>query len=90
MASTNSCNPASRPRSPCPVFTATHANHAALRALGTRRIGVVSPFDDAANDNVRASFEEAGFEVAAIGGLACPDISSIAHSKLDEIRRLFH
>lgn len=51
-------------RSGLPVFSAPHANHAALCALGARRVGVVTPFDEAANEHVRASFEDAGFDVA--------------------------
>jgi maleate isomerase len=72
-----------------PVFTASHAPHAALRALGARRIGVVTPFDAAANERVRAAFEAAGFAVARIAGLACPSIDAIGRTPADAIRRVF-
>jgi maleate isomerase len=72
-----------------PVFTASHAPHAALRVLGARRIGVVTPFDDAANERVRAAFEAAGFEVLRIAGLACPSIDAIGRTPADAIRRVF-
>jgi maleate isomerase len=72
-----------------PAFTASHACHAALRALGAKRIGVVTPFDAGANQRVQAAFEASGFEVAGIGGLACPDLASIGRTPLDAIRRVF-
>jgi maleate isomerase len=46
-----------------PVFTASHATHAALRHLGATRVGVVTPFDAGANEHVRAALESAGFVV---------------------------
>lgn len=72
-----------------PVFTASHAPHAALRALGARRIGIVTPFDAASNERVRAAYEAAGFEVVRIAGLACPSIDAIARTPRDAIGRVF-
>jgi maleate isomerase len=72
-----------------PVFTAPHATHAALRALGVRGIGVVTPFDAAANVHVRAAFEAQGFDVASIVGLSCPALDTIGHTSPDEIRGVF-
>jgi maleate isomerase len=72
-----------------PVFTASHAPHAALRALGARRIGIVTPFDAASNERARAAFESAGFEVVRIAGLACPNIEAIARTPRDAIQRVF-
>jgi maleate isomerase len=72
-----------------PVFTASYANHAALRHLGTQRIAIVTPFDDAANGHVRAAYEVAGFTVVRIEGLACSAFDQIAHSTVDDVRRLF-
>lgn len=78
-----------RERCELPVFTAPHAVHAALEALDARRVGIVTPFDAAANGNVRSVFESKGFEVLRIGGLSCPDIAAIAHSKREEVEALF-
>lgn len=72
-----------------PVFTASHAPQAALRALGMSRIGIVTPFDVASNERVRAAFEAAGFEVVRIAGLACPSIDAIGRTPRDAIQRIF-
>lgn len=76
-------------RTGLPVFTASHATHAALRRLGATRVGVVTPFDAGANEHVRAAFESHGFEVASIQGLACPSFDAIPHAKLEDVRRAF-
>jgi maleate isomerase len=72
-----------------PVYTASHATHAALRHLGARRIGVVTPFDAEGNSHVRAAFEEHGFDVVSIGGLACARFDEIAQTPLNHIRAMF-
>ena len=72
-----------------PVFTASHASQAALRALGARRIAVVTPFDDTSNARVKDAFAAHGFDVVRIAGLACPDLDSIARVPEAEIRRIF-
>jgi maleate isomerase len=72
-----------------PVFTATHATHAALRALGATRIAIVTPFDDAANAHVRDAFESNGFTVLHAVGLACPNFETIGHTPPDDLRRAF-
>jgi maleate isomerase len=72
-----------------PVFTASHATHAALRHLGATRVGVVTPFDAGANEHVRAALESAGFVVTGIQGLACPSPDRIPHAKLSDLRRAF-
>jgi maleate isomerase len=72
-----------------PVFTATHAVHAALRALGATRIAVVTPFDDAANAHVRDAFHAHGVTVVHAVGLACPNLETIGHTPPDDIRQAF-
>ena len=67
-----------RSRTGLPIHTATYANHAALEALGARRVGIVTPFDDAANENVRDAYEACGFEVSGICGLNRPGFDQIA------------
>jgi maleate cis-trans isomerase len=73
-----------------PVVTASHATHEALRHLALRRIAVVTPFDEAANENVRAGFEEGGFSVVRTRGLACPSFDAIGRTPLADVRRAFH
>jgi maleate isomerase len=72
-----------------PVFTASHATHAALRRVGAHRVGVVTPFDAESNAHVRAAFEAEGFTVVAIDGLARPGFDQIANTDPDDIRRIF-
>jgi maleate isomerase len=72
-----------------PVFTASHAMHLALRALDARKLGIVTPFDNAANGHVRAAFEDAGFEIASLIGLACPSLDRIGHISADAVRTAF-
>jgi maleate isomerase len=72
-----------------PVFTPSHANHAALRHLGAQRVAIATPFDEDGNGHVRATYEAAGFTVVRIGGLACTSFDQIAHTPSDDIRRLF-
>ena len=69
-----------------PVFNASEADHAALRAVGAARIGVVTPFAAEIDRNVQANLEEAGFEVAAIKGTEAPSLPAICETTLDEIR----
>lgn len=72
-----------------PVFDASQATVAALRALDARSIGVVTPFDERANSHVRMAFEAQGFEVRAMVGLACPSLASIGRTPASEVRRGF-
>jgi len=75
-------------RTGVPVFTASHATHAALRVLGARTVAVVTPFDPASDASVRAAFETAGFAVEAIQSLGCP-IDAIGSAPSAAIRRAF-
>jgi len=52
---------------------------AAFRALGIRRIAVVTPYQPVGDRNVQRFFEEAGFEVIRIKGLRCESPVKIAH-----------
>jgi len=76
-------------RTGLPVFTASHAAHAALAAFGVKRIAIVTPFDDDGNACVRSAFEAGGFDVVGMRGLACPSFDLIAHTPVDDIRRAF-
>lgn len=72
-----------------PVCNASEADHAALRALGARRVAVVTPFNAEVDRNVRANVEAAGFEVTAIKGTEAPSLPAICETSLDDIRRVF-
>lgn len=72
-----------------PVFNASAADYAGLRAFGARRIGVVTPFNAEVDKVVRANTEEAGFEVVAIKGTEAPTLPAICETSLEDIRRVF-
>ena len=72
-----------------PVLNASEAGHAALHALGASRIAVVTPFDAEIDKNVRANFEQAGFDVVAIKGTEAPSLPEICETPLQEIRAVF-
>lgn len=72
-----------------PVFNASEADHAALRALGVSRVAVLTPFNADVDVNVKANVEAAGFEVVAIKGTEAPSLPAICETPLDDIRRVF-
>ncbi|BCX17971.1 MAG: Asp/Glu racemase [Geminicoccaceae bacterium] len=61
-----------------PVTTPIGAALAALRALGTRRIAVLTPYGRAVNDIVRRYLEERGVEVPVFGSFEEEDDSKVA------------
>ncbi len=72
-----------------PVCNASQADHAALSALGARRIAVVTPFTADVDRTVRANAEEAGFDVVAIKGTGAPSLEAICETPLEVIRGVF-
>ena len=72
-----------------PVFNASEADHAALKAFGARRIAIVTPFKNDVDQVVKANAEEAGFEVVAIKGTEAPSLPAICETPLEDIRRVF-
>ena len=72
-----------------PVCNASQADHAALRALGATRVGVVTPFDATLDKNVQANLEEAGFQGAVIKGTEAPSLPAICETPIADIRRVF-
>lgn len=52
---------------------------AALAALGARRIGLLTPFEEVGNASAIKMFEDLGFEVVASVGMACGNVQHIAH-----------
>ena len=72
-----------------PVFNASAADYAALRALGALRVAVVTPFNAEVDQVVKANTEAAGFEVVAIKGTEAPSLPAICETSLDDIRRVF-
>lgn len=71
------------------VVTGASATHTALQRLGVRRIGVITPYQPVADEQVRAYFTELGYEVHAVHGLKCGSATSIAEVAPEEIRAAF-
>ncbi|WP_460308380.1 maleate cis-trans isomerase family protein [Actinocorallia aurea] len=71
------------------VYTGATATHNALQAFGARRIGVITPYQPVADEQVRAYFTELGYDVAAVHGLKCGSATSIADVTPQEIRDAF-
>jgi maleate isomerase len=68
------------------VTTGAAACESALKAVGARRIGVVTPYQKVGDDNVVRFFTELGFDVVAIKGLRRPTAVSIAETSEDTLR----
>jgi maleate isomerase len=73
-------------RTKLPVSMGSDACAAAFRALGMKRIAVVTPYQAVGDRNVVRFFEESGFEVRRIKGLKCESPVKIAHVGETELR----
>lgn len=71
------------------VTTGAAACHAALQAFGARTIGVITPYQPVGDEQVRAFFEDLGYDVSAVRGLKCPTATSIATVDAATIREAF-
>lgn len=69
------------------VATGAEACERALKCFGAKRIGVVTPYQPVADENVQRFFTEIGFDVVKIKGLKCPTAVSIAHVSENELRK---
>jgi maleate isomerase len=59
---------------------------AACAALGVKRIAVLTPYFPVGDANVRAFFEESGYDVVRVKGLQCASPVLIAHVAGDALR----
>ncbi|MGO1118604.1 maleate cis-trans isomerase family protein [Rhodovibrionaceae bacterium A322] len=72
-----------------PVLNASSADYAALKALGAKRVAVVTPFKTEVDKVVAANTQAAGFTVTAIKGTAAPSLPEICETTPDDIRQVF-
>lgn len=72
-----------------PILGASFADYEALRTLGAKRVGIVTPFNADVDAVVQANTQSAGFEVAAIKGTEAPSLPAICETSLDDIREVF-
>jgi maleate isomerase len=61
-----------------PVVSTIRSVRQALERRGARRVGVITPYMEALNERIRASFEADGLDVAVIGGLGITENVAIA------------
>lgn len=69
-----------------PVVLGSEAVRAGLEAFGARRIAVLTPHMPKGDEEVRAWFTEAGFEVMRLSGLCCESPRAIAQVPEARIR----
>lgn len=69
------------------VATGAEACERALKLFNAKKIGIVTPYQPVADENVRQFFTELGFEVGKIKGLKCPTAIAIAHVTESELRQ---
>jgi maleate isomerase len=72
------------------VTTGASSCDRALKLLGARRIAVITPYQQIADQNVIRFFTESGYEVVRLEGLRCPTAVSIARvpeARLREVIR---
>lgn len=72
-----------------PVLGASFADYEALRTLGAKRVGIVTPFNSEVDAVVKANTQAAGFEVVAVKGTEAPSLPAICETPLEEIRAVF-
>jgi len=71
-----------------PVVMGSHAVDAAIKAYGgIKKIGIVTPYAPIGDANVRRFFEETGYEVVNLKGLASPSPMQIAHETPQTLKR---
>jgi maleate cis-trans isomerase len=73
-----------------PAITSAHAVGRGLRALGARKIGLVSPYSEEVNSRAKRYFaQKHGLEVAAVAGFAAQDSYSIGKLGPENARDAF-
>jgi maleate isomerase len=70
-----------------PVTTGAAALDGALRALGARRVAVLTPYAEAITERVQRFLEESGYEVVATVSLNVAGALAIAEVPAERIRR---
>jgi maleate isomerase len=55
------------------------ASVAALKKLGAKRIGLLTPFETVGNENAQRMFEDLGFDVVSTVGFSCEYALHVAH-----------
>lgn len=67
------------------LTTGAMATNDALQAFKAKRISVITPYPQVGDANVRRYFEEIGYEVKAVKGLARPSATAIAETSIQQV-----
>lgn len=67
------------------LTTGAMATSDALEAFGAKKISVITPYPQVGDANVRRYFEELGYEVKAVKGLARPSATAIAETSIQQV-----
>jgi maleate isomerase len=70
-----------------PIAMGSAGCERALKLYGVRRIGVVTPYQPVADENVRRFFTESGYDVVKLEGLKCPTAVDISREPEDRVRK---
>ncbi len=68
------------------VYLPANACINALEQLNVKRLGILTPYQPAGDQEVRRFFNEWGYDVVQIKGLKCPTATSIAHVSENELQ----
>lgn len=67
------------------LTTGATATKEALDCFKAKKISVITPYPQVGDDNVRQYFEEIGYEVKAVKGLARPSATAIAEASIQQV-----
>lgn len=71
-----------------PVATIANAMTSALVGLGVKRVGLVTPYSDVVNEQLKIFIAEAGIEVAAFDSLYAADVDELGRITSDAVARI--
>lgn len=71
-----------------PVVTTASAMVKALQAQGARRIGLVTPYHDEVNDQLKRFLADGGIEVASFDSLRAPNVDALGRITSTEVAQM--
>ena len=71
-----------------PVVTTASAMVKALQAQGTQRIGLVTPYHDEVNDQLKRFLADGGIEVASFDSLRAPNVEALGRITSAEVAQM--
>jgi maleate cis-trans isomerase len=71
-----------------PVVTTARAMVSALQAVGAKRVAVVTPYQDAVNDELAVFLASGGISVVRMDSFRAPDVAALGRITAQEVRDL--